>query len=610
MSTEQTNQTHAEAGLYAFDQCKAYPLPDNRILVRNPRSGRQAVLTPDVYSALTACTQFRTLADHAARLASDNPALNGQEGAIVQVLDSVRRDGLLISAQIYATTLGGAVNPRLNSDRPVVAIITWERPDALARCLDSLAGHCELSNAVAFYIIDDSRQAANQARNRETTSAFAERTDTPVRYMGETEQRQYLQQLITAVPAHGEAIRFLADRDRWTDYWTSGLARTMALLVSAGRRLLVLDDDILAVPHEPYRGDGAPAFSEGGREAAFFANDDDWQEFRASDDTDPMLRHLRYLGASLPAALGAMGTGELPLSSFEGATVPFMESLGDDSRVLVTECGSLGDPGTSRLDWITGLDGASMERLLASDDSVDCALSRRNGWSGQSRPTLSPRANMSQFTGLDNRHLLPPYIPVFRGEDRLFGDMTAFVHPGSVALDDAWAVPHKPIPERQWTDADRQLKTPSAFPAFAMDWVRDHADDRRGEEPLARLRRLAQLYADLAELDHEAMVELHTDYLLRARADDYRHLKALQGVATDAPAAWQLLIGKGVERLNRELAGEPVPGPVTGHPENLRGESLTEWWRVFWRDFGRALQAWPAIRQAALRLNGTLPADK
>lgn len=603
MNAEHTTAQPNGEGRYAFDRCNAYPLPDNRVLVRNPRSGRQAVLTPDVHAALSTCTTFQTLPEHARRLAASHPGLHGQEAAIERILDSARHEGLLISARIYCTTLGGAVQPQLENDRPVAAIITWERPDALARCLDSIAGNCDLANVQALYVVDDSRDETAQSRNRDTTEAFAERSATPVYYLGADEQRAYVDRLVARVPALEDAVRFLVDRDRWSGFWTSGLARTVALLVSAGRRLLVLDDDILAEVYEPLARDVAPGFGDSGREAAFFGNDDEWAGSRATTETDPFARHLRSLGARLPDALGALGAGELPESSFTGATVPYLEGLGDASRVLVTECGSLGDPGTARLDWITGLEGASRERLLASADTVNNALTRRNCWSGQSRPYFSSRANMSQLTGLDNRRLLPPYLPILRGEDKLFGDMTAFLHPGSVVLDDAWAIPHKPIPERAWTDEDRQLCTDSAFPKFAAGWVEAHAEAARPGDPVSRLRRLAQLYADLAERDHEQLRELHIDHVLKARAEDYRHLKAVQSETPDAPEAWQHFVQAGIERLNRELAVDPGTGPLKGHPQGLSDQALTDWWRTFWRDLSRALQAWPAIRQAAQRLN-------
>ena len=57
---------------------------------------------------------------------------------------------------------------------------------------------------------------------------------------------------------------------------------------------------------------------------------------------------------------------------------------------------------------------------------------------------------LSQMTGVDNRELLPPYFPLFRNEDFLFGENLQFLHPNSLMVDFPWALPHLPLEERQW----------------------------------------------------------------------------------------------------------------------------------------------------------------
>ena len=43
----------------------------------------------------------------------------------------------------------------------------------------------------------------------------------------------------------------------------------------------------------------------------------------------------------------------------------------------------------------------------------------RASWLGYDGPTLTKHGVMSQLTGYDASHLLPPFMPAFRGEDRL-----------------------------------------------------------------------------------------------------------------------------------------------------------------------------------------------
>lgn len=586
-------------GLFALDPCAAYPLPENRLLVRNPRHGRQAILTPDVYHALLDCREFRSLDAHAAHLAATNPALANQQQHIRQVLEKVRGDGLLVSAEVYGQLLAPSGRQVALTDAPVLAVITWERPEALARCLDSMARHCALEACSRLYVIDDSRSPEVMAKNRASTAALASRAALPVHYMGAGEQADFMSRIIAQAPTLEEPLRFLVDRQRWSTHWTSGLARTVALLLSVGERLLVLDDDILCEVFEPYRQAGGVSFGDAVREAAFFRDNAEWQGFRATTGTDPLARHSRVLGLGLADALSALQLTSLDEGSFAGATVAFLEQLDGEAPVLVTECGSLGDPGTVVTNWLTSLDGESRARLLADEGTVRNALQTRNYWHGRSRPHIAMRSNMSQLTGLDNRRLLPPYIPVMRGEDGLFGCMLEFMHPRRVVLDQAWAVPHLPIPARRWSEVDSAFNTDTTFPTFILGMLIERPPQSDFQDPVRRLGRVAGQFEELSELDHRRVMARFIDQRLESRASRYVHLKKLRAECAGAPQPWLDYLDQAISALNLLLADNPVEAELRGYPSQLSGPRLSDWWQDFWKRFGHSLRAWPALRQAA-----------
>jgi hypothetical protein len=117
-----------------------------------------------------------------------------------------------------------------------------------------------------------------------------------------------------------------------------------------------------------------------------------------------------------------------------GGNAAFLGQWSADSPVLITQCGTVGDPGTSSTAWIYELDPDSTQRVLASPGGLEGALNNRYYWLGHSRPGFNKLAVISQMTGLDNSALLPPYFPVFRGEDALFGAMVEHIHPQSAVL--------------------------------------------------------------------------------------------------------------------------------------------------------------------------------
>jgi len=577
----------ASEKLYAFDLCKAYPLPEGRLLIRNPRNGRHAVLTPDVYGALLQCRRFHTLADHAAQVVADNPALQGQEAAVLDILRSVQKDGLMLSADIYTVTLQPAADPRYNVDKPVAAVITWERPEALERCLASLRENCDCSQLARIVIIDDSRSEAARTRNRAITQALEEHVETPVLHFGGEEQQGFLEAIIRQVPSIEQQVRFLIDGERWADHWTSGRARTLALLLSVGQRLLVLDDDILCEPWEPAQTDSV-SFGDDARETRFYADRGQRSLTQATEAGDPLQRHLRTLGSRLADALGALGTAQLTAGAFEGADLETLERLRADSPVLVTECGTVGDPGTSNLNWLASLDGKSLEALSSNETAVDAAFDRADCWQGMRGARVLPRSNMSQLTGLDNRAMLPPYLPILRGEDRLFGDMLEFLHPAAVVIDQPWAIAHHPIPERQWTAEEQQFQVDQPFERLGLRWLERQDRSTMNKDPLKRLARLARVLEDFTELDDEAMRGEYEDFAIGERAADYRMVLAtLQNTGEDAPERWRAFLTSATERLNRALVDNPPDARLTGYPAGLDNEALFAWWRSFWTDFAR-----------------------
>lgn len=590
----------------AFDLCKAYPVPGGNLLLHNTRNGKRAMAMPAVYASLLSCQQFQTLDQHVANIIDSNPGMQGQQADIRDVLQSMLDSGIMVSAKKTCDALKHKPETpaeERNPGAPVVAVITWERPEALERLLTSIVANCNTGKLHRVYVIDDSRKAENISQNQALVEKFASELEIPLQYFGQDEQQSLLDDLIKRLPEHENSIRFLADQSRWKEHWTSGLARNLALLLSCGRRLVMMDDDSLCDVYNPGRPKPDITFSDDPREADFFANEQEWAARHQAMNPDPVDRHMQCLGLTFSEALDVLGQNHLKPAGFTNATALLTSELKPDSPVLMTECGSFGCPGTDRNTWLPDMAPGSLKRMMASEQKINNALNSRLVWSGRNHPHFAPRPNMSQITGFDNRQMLPPYLPIERGEDRLFGYLLDFIFPTAVTLDYPWAVPHLPIPQRQWQENDRDFTPGHSFPMFFFEQVIERKSTCLGRSPTARLKALSAWFNDLAAAPDDSLGAMYRDTRLRNNSEQLQHLTSLLAADESAPAGWQDYLQNGIKQLNTDMDQASLQDfPVKGLPDGIEGAELIAFWKNTWSGFAASLDAWPKIREAAAEI--------
>ena len=587
----------------AFDLCRAYPLSGGKMLLHNTRNGKRTTVTPALYASLLHCSQFKTMEEHVASIIESNPGMQGQQADIMKVLQLMLDSGIMVSAKDTCDRLkqkDEVAAEKTDAGEPVVAIITWERPQALERLLESIAKNCETRKLHSLYVIDDSRKAENITQNQALVETFANRIKTPLHYFGQNEQRSLINALTSRLPEHKRAIHFLVDQSKWQSQWTAGLSRNLALLVSSGHLLVMMDDDSVCDVYDPPHPKPNITYSGGPREAAFYGSQEDWKSQHQPLNPDPINRHMQCLGLPFSQALESLGENHLKPAGFTNATALDVSELLPASPVLTTECGSVGCPGTASNTWLPDMAKDSLKRMLASGEKTTNALTSRKVWSGRNQPNFAPRSNMSQITGFDNRQLLPPYLPILRGEDRLFGFMLDFIFPTAVNLDYAWAIPHSPIPERSWRDKDLDFRPADSFPVFFFDKVLEYKSICKSVSATDRLSALSAWFNDMATTSDHTLTNMYRDARLRADSERLQKLDSLLSTAESTPVDWQNYLRNGVRQLNIDLDRVSREDfSVKGLPADLESDDLIIYWKDVWRGFAEALSAWPEIQAAA-----------
>lgn len=594
--------------LIAFTHYDRVDLGNTATLLLNRSNGQQLTVAPEVATALTYCTTFKPLAAHADTLVNTIPQLKGQLEDVTKVLTLVKDNGLMLRATEVCDRLANSQSTDAELAPTRVCIITCDRPQAVERLLDSMLRAGNLSRHDQLFLVDDSRSPENTDQNRELVAKFNLTSSKNMGYLGPGEQRNFLDALIAARPDQEQSIRHLIDRANWSGQQTYGLSRTLCLLLTVGYRCIILDDDILCSRVKPpFHQDGVSFGGGSNRELACFSTEQELIQQAVLDDEDPLSGHAAHLGKTLGQALPALNGHSLAPESLRDANAALLNSLSSNSPILVTQCGSWGDPGTPDTSWLYQLGTESVRRVLTTV-GLEQAMTNRHYWLGRPRPNIAKMAVMSQATGIDNSRLMPPYFPAFRGEDYLFASMVLCMHPDSAVLDYDWCVPHLPV-EQRGAGSVHPGAAQVGLPLLAR-YLADRVAFTGGLSVELRLEKLVASLRELAEQSHEDLLATLRAELCRQRAGQLKDLtrQQQQSEQFNSPE-WDEFLQKGVEAISNSLQTPASPADIPGVPDGVSEHELINRGKATLQDFSNAVAAWPAIRENAATVSARMLAD-
>jgi hypothetical protein len=586
--------------LYAFDECTVVPLPTGGVLLVNNRKPRQIAVSDDVAAALQHCRHFQTLEDHAQSLVRRIPELDGKTLGVLRVLDQMREAGVMVEAGELTAGFNLDTAAEITPAPSRAFINTCDRPEALQRLLSTLADDVDLDLHERFYVIDDSRHSGNAAKNRALVDAFNRRHVASINYFGLPEREQLVRGLIRELPEYAGEIRFLLDQHQWGDLKTYSIPRSLCQLLASDRRVLMIDDDVLLHAYEPPRSESGVAFMENEGEALFYPSNEAWLSVSKRRHEDPLAGHLRCLGRNVLDTLKELGMEDTAAIQLAGSEARLLRGLDNTSRVLLTQCGTYGDPGTANMSWALLLKGDTRQSLLAAPGGVRRALRNRICWLGWSRARLSRRGSMSGVTGLENTVFVPPYMPAGRGGDGLFGSMVEFLYPRSLALDYNWAVPHLPIEKREgrfeWQGDSGDINL-----------LRNHIGKQLPPDtiglPEQRLTSLVQVMRDLGGMSDEGLgAAFRTELAEQQVASASQVMEQLREMSADH-SEWRQLLEARQKKIFQSLSRKEVTVTAKDYPD-LKESALFDLVRNLTARFADAVEAWPRIRERAKVLVG------
>jgi hypothetical protein len=572
----------AESVIYRRDELRIEQIPDHLVPI------------------LTRLERWRPLEEHIRTIAGELRGIEPEH--ILEALGEIRGLGLLLSRQELFARAGDRVDP----DRPVnIPTLLWcsaDRPDSLAVNAAGYIANCAgYGRHPGFRVYGNSKNTGMDQEYRKRIAELASKIPYktgPIAYIGPLEQDDYKKQLLDEL---GDTA---TDRGMLDFALIGGheTIRNLVLLHSAGECFISTDDDTESRFAPP------PGGADPGLELCSANTPCEMHVFESRErllessellEVDIIAEYEKLLGrpaASLiaelpaPAALGLERCGS-------GLTNRLMR---EEVKVGIATAGTAGDSGMSNSRALLALQGADRERLLSSGDYRAKRLSREIIRISRGYALCEGAAFMSCQYALDDRTLPPPFMPRYRNGDGVFGNLYKASRPGALFGHLPWGVYHNPPMKRANTEESFLSWSPRVSDAIIL--LVQSFDPGPYRSPADRLTALGTYLRTTAHMPADDFFEyLRLKYLphvveyvdtLSASLDHHR----------DEAAEWAADVEAHVGYIREHLE---EPGFFL--PAEVRtGSSIEDGiiqFRNFTENFGTLLECWPAIWEAAMRIN-------
>jgi hypothetical protein len=480
-----------------------------------------------------------------------------------------------------------------------LGIATSARTSILQRCLASYVDHLHrYGRTVEIAIADDSPEIAQRRDCRQWLQSFTEEHGVRVFYAGAEEKLDF-EDRMTSEGFPRRLIHFMLGNPLNVASSPGGNRNTL-LLHGIGELNLFCDDDSVCQLADLREGD------QSGR---LVQDDDSMVHFRFASDLEEAISSV------MPAQLSVLAAHEELLGTeIQGADSPDSEDGDDLTSIAVTGPGArlpsassgsvgmtvtgvVGDSGMPNFGRFMLARGVIRERFLPELQRMQDSGERRNMIRGFRRPIIGKAGvMMTTATGLDNRLLLPPFVPSGRAEDVIFGVTTGKcltdVYTGFIP----YALVHSPETKRCYEPLGLPLGLPDVFLIICQNCNAA----QRGNHA-ANLRSLGQGLQSIGRMPANQFKFWVSDGV-RATLRSRIHLcETTLHFFHNSPPPWHQAMYKWISSLRGVLNRERPEDLVDLRIKNAR-DTPYEPLQRFIATFGELLERWEEIRSAALRL--------
>lgn len=583
------------------DCVRSVPLIDQsidgeRVVVYMPLTREIRVLPRRLLDTLRLCSEFAPLSVHAASIRLHDPERFNSANSAEAILIQLHRAGFFVSPSEIAR---GCVKRTGNNDVCSTGIstigwVTGGRPDSLRESVSSFERICTMAEReIELVICDDAADEDESSRAKAALRLGIQGVRAV--YFPRRAKFELAKELASLAGCSEEISRFALFGDAATGR-SIGANRNALLLLTVGRQVLSVDDDIVAtVQFQPGLGnDSSLCFRSGDPyEMRFFGTRDEALRAASTAQVDVVAEHEAVLSATLEDLVVRFAGPAGP--KFEDPCTHLQRGLSSNfGRVAVTFSGILGDSGMSSSSRLLFSQGATRAVLLQSEEYYRRALVCREVVRVARETAISHGGPCFMgCAGLDNRDLLPPFMPALRGEDGIFGVMVSRLMCGAYFGYLPFALLHTGgSTGRAYTPDSTCPRNLIRFCDLIVSMV-GSIEERDGEMSAAALTRAGRVLADIGAMSRQAFTEYLSSHAVDMARRSIALLTDLARRHPDSPRFW---IEDIEERMGHWQA--VITNPDDALPYDVPGDKVETARRLILK-FGLLLQAWPAMVEGA-----------
>lgn len=487
---------------------EARPIHDGQVLLMAHGETGPRHLPIQLAHLLSCCDALRTLdqqSHHAARLMRVPPH---QVAGLKPQLKELAQQGLLLSE----TRLWEQLRPASGPDQrgaPIETLFvrTCARPKTLERLLESLASQRDSAGLERCIVIDDAREQADQQATRRVVEAMRPRLEVELRLFDRNERARFLDGLARDSGADRDALEWFVHGDEADGVLTYGAGQNLALLLSAGTRMAMMDDDATLEGIVPDGCADRPVFAPQRQDRLIFPAAGEDLPYRNTTrlQGNPLALHADYLSASTCELLGR--DAEQAPEALEALTPNLFHELAGQPTVKLTSSGVVGDPGTQDPQWIFADLPDNLRPLCDEEERYRERVFQRRVCRCPERGLVTTAFALmtTTLTGVDNRELLLPTASRERNEDMLLGALVAYLYPHTLQATLPHALYHMRPEPRGWRAEDLDRPRSPNRGRFLTAWLEELGQQAASRDTEARIALLEAGLRDLAARDEESL---------------------------------------------------------------------------------------------------------